>query len=90
MDSPYDNSLLGGVDYKLEEISEKIESFTAKVFYSYVDHLMTNEGRPSSKMVTAASPVESTTYGGKMELVIRPSDKIRVYTGIDANIIGRE
>ena len=90
MNSPYDNSLLGGVDYKLEKISEKIESFTAKVFYSYVDHLMTNEGRPSFKMVDAASPVESTTYGGKMELVIRPSEKTRVYAGISANIIGRE
>ncbi len=90
MDSPFDNSLLGGIDYKLTEISEKIESFTAKVFYSYVDHLMTNEERPSFKMTDAASPVESTTYGGKAELVIRPSEKTKIFTGIDANFIGRE
>ncbi|SNR52509.1 iron complex outermembrane recepter protein [Lutibacter agarilyticus] len=90
MDSPFDNSLLGGIDYKLTEISEKIESFTAKVFYSYVDHLMTNEERPSFKMTDAASPVQSTTYGGKVELVIRPSEKTKIFTGIDANFIGRE
>jgi iron complex outermembrane receptor protein len=90
MDSPYDNSLLTGIDYKIEQISQKIESFTAKVFYSYVDHLMTNEGRPSYKMTASESPVESWTYGGKMELVIRPSEKTRIYTGIDANFIERE
>ena len=90
MDSPFDNSLLGGIDYKLKEISEKIESFSVKVFYSYVDHLMTNEDRPSFKMTDANSPVQSWTSGGKAELVIRPSEKTRIYTGIDANLIGRE
>ena len=90
MDSPFDNSLLGGVDYMLKDISQKIESFSAKVFYSYVDHLMTNEGRPSFNMTDASSPVQSSTLGGKMELVIRPSEKIRIYTGVDANLIGRE
>ena len=90
MDSPYDNSLLGGVDYKLKEISQKIESFSIKVFYSYVDHLMTNYERPSYKMTAGSSPVQSSTLGGKAEFVIRPSDKIRIYTGIDANLIGRE
>ena len=90
MDSPYDNSLLGGIDYKLKEISDKIESFSVKVFYSYVDHLMTNEDRPSFKMTDANSPVESWTSGGKVELVMRPSEKTRIYTGIDANLIGRE
>lgn len=90
MDSPFDNSLLGGIDYKLEKISEKVESFTVKVFYSYVDHLMTNEDRPSFKMTDAASPVQSTTYGGKTEIIIHPSEKTRIYAGLDANIIGRE
>lgn len=90
MDSPYDNSLLGGIDYQLNEVSEKIESFSAKVFYSYVNHLMTNEGRPSFTTTGAISPVQSWTSGGKAELVIRPSEKIRIYTGVDANLRGRE
>lgn len=90
MDSPYDNSMLGGIDYKIEQISTKVESFLIKMFYSYVDHLMTNEGRPSYLMTAAESPVESWTYGGKAELEIRPSEKSRIYTGIDANLLDRK
>jgi len=90
MDSPYDDSYLAGIDYKMKEISEKINSFSVKAFYSYVDHLMTNENRPNFKMVDAQSPVESWTYGGKAELVITPSNTTRIYTGIDANLIDRK
>jgi len=90
MDSPFDDSLLAGFDYKFNSISENVESFTAKVFYSYVDHLMTNGGRPNFMMVDAQSPVESWTYGGKAELVINLSDKFKLYTGIDANLIERK
>ncbi|MCK5816045.1 MAG: TonB-dependent receptor [Flavobacteriaceae bacterium] len=90
MDSPYDDSFLVGLDYKLNEISNKIESFSTKVFHSYVDHLMTNDGRPNFMMVEAASPVEVWLYGGKSELVFRPSDNSKIYTGIDANLIRRE
>lgn len=90
MDSPYDNSLLGGIDYKIQQISEKIESFSIKVFYAYVDHLMTNEGRPNFAMTASSSPVESWTSGGKIEFVIKASDNIRIFTGLDANFIDRE
>lgn len=90
MDSPYDDSFLAGFDYKLKDISEKIESFSAKVFHSYVDHLMTNEGRPNFMMTDSSSPVEVWVTGGKVELVLRTSDKSRVFTGIDANLIRRE
>ncbi len=90
MDSPYDDSFLIGFDYKWKEISDKVESFTAKVFHSYVDHLMTNEGRPNFMMVESSSPVEVWTTGGKVELILRPSDNSRIFTGIDANLVGRE
>ncbi len=90
MDSPYDDSFLAGLDYKWNTISEKIENFQAKVFYSYVDHLMTNETRPNFKMVDAQSPVEVTTIGGKAELVLTPSKNTKIFTGIDANLVARE
>jgi iron complex outermembrane receptor protein len=90
MDSPFDDSFLAGIDYKINTISQKIASFSVKVFHSYVDHLMTNEGRPSFKMTDASSPVESWTTGGKIELVLSPSENARIYTGIDANLIERE
>ncbi|WP_372793755.1 TonB-dependent receptor domain-containing protein [Lutibacter sp.] len=90
MDSPYDDSFLIGFDYKWKEISEKVESFSAKVFHSYVDHLMTNEGRPNFMMTDSSSPVEVWTYGGKAELVLRPSDNSKIFAGVDANLISRE
>lgn len=90
MDSPYDDSYLLGLDYKINEVSDKIESISAKVFHSYVDHLMTNGGRPNFMMVDSQSPVEVWMYGGKAELVYKPSDNSKIYTGIDANLIRRE
>ncbi|WP_372746157.1 TonB-dependent receptor domain-containing protein [Lutibacter sp.] len=90
MDSPYDDSFLTGVDYKINQLSDKIKSFTVKVFYSYVDHLMTNENRSTFLTTDSQSPVESWTYGGKAELEIAPSDNIRIFTGIDANMLDRK
>ncbi|MFK5879272.1 MAG: TonB-dependent receptor [Flavobacteriaceae bacterium] len=90
MDSPYDDSYLLGLDYKLNEVSDKIESISAKVFHSYVDHLMTNEGRPNFAIVDSQSPVEVWMFGGKAELVYKPSGNSRIYTGVDANLIRRE
>ncbi len=90
MDSPHDNSFLAGIDYKFKDISEKINSFSVKAFYAYVDHLMTNKNRPNFRVVDAQSPVESWTYGGKVELDFSPSPNSRIYTGIDANLISRE
>lgn len=90
MDSPYDDSYLIGLDYKITDLSDIINAVSVKGFYSYVDHLMTNEGRPSFMMTEASSNVFATTYGGKAELVISPNENTFIFTGIDANLIGRE
>ena len=90
MDSPYDDSYLAGLDYKITDISDKINSFSVKGFYSEVDHLMTNEGRPSFMATDAKSNVFVTTYGGKSELTLSPTDKMFLFVGVDANLIARE
>lgn len=90
MDSPWDDSYLAGLDYKITELSPMISSLMFKGFYSYVDHLMTNEDRPSFKATDAASNVFATTYGGKAEVTITPSDKLNIFTGLDANFIARD
>lgn len=90
MDSPWDDSYLAGLDYKITELSPMISSLMFKGFYSYVDHLMTNEDRPSFKATDAASNVFATTYGGKAEVTITPSDKLNIFTGLDANLIARD
>jgi len=90
MDSPYDDSYLAGLDYKITDISNMISAFTFKGFYSYVDHLMTNEDRPSFKATEASSNVFATVYGGKTELTLTPSDELSIFTGLDANFVARE
>ena len=90
MDSPYDDSYLIGVDYKIQDVSGKISSIMFKGFYSHVDHLMTNEDRPNYMAVAAESNVFVTTWGGKTEMTITPSEKMNLFVGLDANIISRE
>jgi iron complex outermembrane receptor protein len=90
MDSPYDDSYLVGLDYRIKVPKSNIRSFMLKLFYSHVDHLMTNEDRPNFMMVEAESNVFVTTYGGKAELELTPTEKLSLFVGADANFIGRE
>lgn len=90
MDSPYDDSYLLGLDYRASLDGETLRSFMAKLFYSHVDHLMTNEDRPTFMMTAAESNVFVTTYGGKTEVELKPADRVSLFAGVDANLIGRE
>lgn len=90
MDSPYDDSYLAGLDYKITNLSGAVSSIMFKGFYSDVDHLMTNENRPSYAMTGSSSNVFATTYGAKTEITLTPSDKFMLFTGLDGNFISRE
>lgn len=90
MDTEYDNSSILSLDYKLDNIGKTLKSLTAKVYYSYVDHLMTNVNRPSFRMMEATSAVDATTMGGKLELNWKPFDKLNIFSGIDALSIARD
>jgi len=90
MDTEYDNSSILSLDYKWSNIGDIIKSLTAKTYYSYVDHLMTNNGRPSFMMTEAESTVEATTIGGKLELNWKPSKKLSVFSGLDVFHVARD
>lgn len=90
MNTEYDNSSVISLDYKLDNIGANLKSFSAKGYYSYVDHLMTNKGRPSFMMMEATSPVEATTFGGKVELKWQPNKNLSVFGGADLLHIARE
>ncbi len=90
MDSPKDNSSILSMDYGVRNIGDKLSSINAKAYYTYVDHLMTNEDRPSFKAVDAQSPVNSSTYGGKFELGISPSNKSIVFVGMDLRSVAKD
>jgi len=95
MDSPKDDSYLIGVDYYAGKISPKIRAFTAKAYYSYVDHLMTNgylmdKPRPNYPTFDARTPVWSRTAGMKAESEYQPKKNLLVYVGASADGIARD
>lgn len=90
MDTEYDNSSIFSLDYKAQNIGTTLKNITVKSFYSFVDHLMTNENRPNFNMVFASSPVNSTNIGGKLELHMLLNNKLNLFVGTDANLISRE
>ncbi|MFH6768860.1 TonB-dependent receptor [Gaetbulibacter aquiaggeris] len=90
MDTEYDNSSILSLDYKWSNIGDILRSITAKTYYSYVDHLMTNNLRPSFMMTEASSAVEATTIGGKLELNWMPFDNLNIFSGIDMMHIARD
>lgn len=90
MDTDYDNSSILSLDYKWSNIGDVLKSISAKTYYSYVDHLMSNNMRPSFMMTGASSAVEATTIGGKVELNWKPVSKLNVFTGIDFMHIARD
>jgi iron complex outermembrane receptor protein len=90
MDSPKDNSSIISMDYGVRNLSEKLISLNAKAYYTYIDHLMTNENRPNFRMVDARSPVTSTTYGGRLELGLQPSQKATIFIGTDLRTVAKD
>jgi len=90
MDTDFDNSTIVSLDYKWSNIGDVLKSITAKAYYSYVDHLMSNNSRPSFMMTAASSAVEATTTGGKLELNWKPISKLNIFSGIDVMYIARD
>lgn len=89
MDTEFDNSSILSLDYKAQNITNTLKTISIKGFYSFVDHLMTNENRPNFKMLFASSPVTSTTIGGKIELHLGLHKKLNIFLGTDVNFISR-
>ncbi|MGS0527207.1 TonB-dependent receptor domain-containing protein [Zobellia nedashkovskayae] len=90
MDTETDDSSILSLDYNLNGLSGVLKGLDAKVYYSYVDHLMNNAQRPTFMMVDAVSSVDAVTAGGKLELELKPSDKLTLFTGIDMLHIARD
>ena len=90
MDTEEDNSSILSLDYKLTGLNGLLENVDAKMYYSYVDHIMTNTNRPSFMMTEAISAIEATTTGGKVELKLKPNEKLSLYTGVDMLYIARD
>ncbi|MBL7471538.1 TonB-dependent receptor [Robertkochia sp. 1368] len=90
MDTEEDNSSMISLDYTRKNVSEKVSNLHAKAYYSYVDHIMTNALRPSFMMTEAVAAVEATTMGGKVEVTWSPVSHLKVFSGVDAQLVFRD
>ena len=90
MDTDLDDSSILSLDYKLSNLNGLLNSVTVKAYYSYVDHIMSNANRPSFKSVDAISKIDAITTGGKLEFKLIPSDKFKIFTGLDVLNIARD
>ncbi|MBT8298240.1 MAG: TonB-dependent receptor, partial [Maribacter sp.] len=90
MDTELDDSSILSLDYRLTGLSGTLKNVDAKLYYSYVDHIMSNTNRPSFMMTEAVSEINATTSGGKLEFKLKPSENLTLFTGIDAMYIARD
>lgn len=90
MDTDEDNSTLAALDYKWNSTHKTFKGLTSKVYYSYVDHTMSNTRRPPFAIMEAVSNVEALTYGGKIETKWQFSPKVVLFTGVDLVNLSRD
>jgi iron complex outermembrane receptor protein len=90
MDTEEDNSSILSLDYKINGLKGLIKEVNAKAYYSYVDHIMSNNNRPSFAMTEALSTIDATTAGGKVEFKLKPAEEWTVYSGLDALLVARD
>ncbi len=90
MDTDIDDSSIASVDYSNAINKKTIKNITAKAYYSFVAHTMSNYNRPSFSTSEAISELEAITKGGKFELQLNITPKIKLFTGADATFISRD
>lgn len=90
MDTDEDNSSIASLDYTSKSNAAFYNGVTAKVYYSYVDHIMSNYSRPSFVNSAAIAKVNATTFGGKVETEWDLSPKWKLFSGVDMVHLSRD
>ena len=90
MDTEIDNSTLANIDYKWENKGTTFKGLISKVYFSYVDHVMSNYNRPTFNRMEAVSNVDALTYGGKIETQWKFGNSLNLFTGIDLVNLSRD
>lgn len=67
MDERQDDTRLMSLDYTARNLSGFLNSITAKIYNSDVNHKMDNKNRPFSDTVVAVSDIHAVNQGGRLE-----------------------
>lgn len=90
MDTDKDDSTIGSLDYKLTSNNNYFKGLHAKIYYSFVDHIMSNYRRPSFTYSEAIALVDATTFGGKLESEWNLGTNWKLFGGTDFVSLSRE
>ena len=90
MDSQKDDTNIFALDYQARNPHPLVTSLTAKVYGTWVDHLMDNTLRPNYGAVHAVAPVETRTLGGRFELTLNPRMSSLWYAGLDFYTLNKD
>ncbi len=90
MDTDKDDSTIGSLDYKLTSNNNYFKGLHAKIYYSFVDHIMSNYRRPSFTNSEAIALVDATTFGGKLESEWNLGTNWKLFGGTDFVSLSRE
>ncbi|RBA29206.1 TonB-dependent receptor domain-containing protein [Flavobacterium tibetense] len=90
MDTDKDDSTIGSLDYKLTSNNNYFKGLHAKIYYSFVDHIMSNYRRPSFTNSEAIALVDATTFGGKLESEWNLGTNWKLFGGTDFVALSRE
>ena len=90
MDSQKDDTNILALDYQARDPHPVVSSVTAKVYGTWVDHVMDNVQRPNYAAVHAVAPVESRTLGGRLELAMDPRPTSLWYAGLDFYVLAKD
>ena len=90
MDTDKDDSTIGSLDYKLTSNNNYFKGLHAKIYYSFVDHIMSNYRRPSFINSEAIALVDATTFGGKLESEWNLGTNWKLFGGTDFVSLSRE
>ncbi len=83
MDARKDDTNILALDYSGRNLSDKVVSFTVKLYRTDISHLMDNVNRPNVKLVKAVTDVTSDTYGGRLEVGLNLFRNNLWYIGAD-------
>ena len=83
MDADRDDTQIYGLDWAFEDIHRALGRLTGKLYYTGVDHVMSNTLKPTYAQVRAVTEPKTHTVGGRAEMIVDISGEGRLYVGGD-------
>jgi len=83
MDADIDNTQIYSLDCSIKDLHQLIESASMKIYYTGVDHVMSNTRKPTYMMMHAETAVKTKTMGGRLEAALSITKGGKLYVGSD-------